>query len=102
MAGRVRLPMGTPPGSMGVNCFESMSWGGNLVAKSSFQRAYRQILLSKGVIDLMGKAPVFGRGFLVSIFIIEDWKGGLCNGYLVLFVWVGRVWGLTRCFAGVF
>jgi hypothetical protein len=51
---------------------------------------------------LMGKAPVFGGGFLVSISIIGDWDGGLCNGYLVLFVWVGMVWGLTSDFADVF
>jgi hypothetical protein len=51
---------------------------------------------------LMGKAPVFVRGFLVSISIIEDWGGGLCNRYLVLFVWVEWFLDLTLGFAGVF
>ena len=51
----------------------------------------------------MGKAPGLGPGAFFDLYIHYRGLGrGLCNGYLVLFVWVGRVWGLTFCFASVF
>ena len=63
---------------------------------------YRQIPLSKGVMGLRVKPQLLAGAFLFSISIIDSRSGGFNNAYLVLFVCVTGVWGLTMCFAGVF
>ena len=60
-----------------------------------------QILLSKGVMGLMMKAPAFCRGFFDSYSIVEDWRKLFCNGDVVYFVGFGWFLGLTLEFTVV-
>ena len=49
----------------------------------------------------MKKSPAVAGDFLVSLFSIWDWERCFGDGFLVYFVWVRWVGGLTGDFVGV-
>jgi hypothetical protein len=52
--------------------------------------------------ELMVKAPVFGRGFLISNSIVAGWRKLPCNVDVIDLAWVRPFLGLTWDFAGKF
>src|SRR6266446_243841 len=61
-------------------------------------RGYGQSLISKWFRDVKSEAPVFCRGFLISVLSIADWVKLLRHAYVVCFVSVKWFGDLTRFF----